>query len=256
MSYALLIVGHGSRDPEGIAEFLESGPAAPCAATRPSGRARLSRIRPADDPGRRWTDSRKQGARDNCPPAGRSDGCRPCQERHGQRSAGLPGNVIPGRDPHGPGSRRGCPSPPALLGSGTGSAGNPARAAPADTLTLAGRSRKQRPGRQCQCRQGGSFSPGGLLRPAGPPVPSPALPGRSLPDALPVCERMGFRRIVVQPYFLFTGVLLKRIYAPGGGTSPAATGSGIRRHAASPGAPAVVEAFVERAEEAIHGRAT
>jgi sirohydrochlorin cobaltochelatase len=33
-----------------------------------------------------------------------------------------------------------------------------------------------------------------------------------LPDALPVCERMGFRRIVVQPYFLFTGVLLKRIY--------------------------------------------
>ncbi len=34
-----------------------------------------------------------------------------------------------------------------------------------------------------------------------------------LEDALPVCERMGFRRIVVQPYFLFTGVLLKRIYA-------------------------------------------
>ncbi len=35
----------------------------------------------------------------------------------------------------------------------------------------------------------------------------------SLPDALAVCERTGFRRIVVQPYFLFTGVLLKRIYA-------------------------------------------
>jgi sirohydrochlorin cobaltochelatase len=34
-----------------------------------------------------------------------------------------------------------------------------------------------------------------------------------LEDALPVCERAGFRRIVVQPYFLFTGVLLKRIYA-------------------------------------------
>ncbi len=33
-----------------------------------------------------------------------------------------------------------------------------------------------------------------------------------LSDALPVCERLGFRRIVVQPYFLFTGVLLKRIY--------------------------------------------
>jgi sirohydrochlorin cobaltochelatase len=34
-----------------------------------------------------------------------------------------------------------------------------------------------------------------------------------LPDALAVCTRTGFRRIVVQPYFLFTGVLLKRIYA-------------------------------------------
>ena len=33
-----------------------------------------------------------------------------------------------------------------------------------------------------------------------------------LEDALPVCERLGFRRIVVQPYFLFTGVLLKHIY--------------------------------------------
>jgi sirohydrochlorin cobaltochelatase len=33
-----------------------------------------------------------------------------------------------------------------------------------------------------------------------------------LEEAMPVCERMGFRRIVVQPYFLFTGVLLKRIY--------------------------------------------
>src|SRR6266851_9674436 len=34
-----------------------------------------------------------------------------------------------------------------------------------------------------------------------------------LEEALRVCERMGFRRIVVQPYFLFTGVLLKGIYA-------------------------------------------
>jgi sirohydrochlorin cobaltochelatase len=33
-----------------------------------------------------------------------------------------------------------------------------------------------------------------------------------LEEAMPVCERMGFRRVVVQPYFLFTGVLLKRIY--------------------------------------------
>jgi sirohydrochlorin cobaltochelatase len=33
-----------------------------------------------------------------------------------------------------------------------------------------------------------------------------------LEEALPLCERLGLRRIVVQPYFLFTGVLLKRIY--------------------------------------------
>ena len=41
-----------------------------------------------------------------------------------------------------------------------------------------------------------------------------------LEDALPVCKRAGFRRIVVQPYFLFTGVLLKRIYAQVEDTPP------------------------------------
>src|SRR5262249_1073175 len=74
-----------------------------------------------------------------------------------------------------------------------------------------------------------------------------------LPDALPVCERMGFRRIVVQPYFLFTGVLLKRIYA-----------EVEKRRAARPDLdyvatphlqahPLLLETFAERAEEAISG---
>ncbi len=33
------------------------------------------------------------------------------------------------------------------------------------------------------------------------------------PDALAYAQRLGFKRIVVFPYFLFTGVLVKRIYA-------------------------------------------
>src|SRR5947209_13294544 len=74
-----------------------------------------------------------------------------------------------------------------------------------------------------------------------------------LEGALTVCERMGFRRIVVQPYFLFTGVLLKRVY-----------GRVEERRRARPDLdfvatphlqvhPLLVEAFAERAEEALHG---
>jgi sirohydrochlorin cobaltochelatase len=75
-----------------------------------------------------------------------------------------------------------------------------------------------------------------------------------LPDALPVCERMGFRRIVVQPYFLFTGILLKRIYA-----------QVEERRAAAPHIdyvatphlqvhPLLLDTFVERAREAGEGQ--
>ena len=74
-----------------------------------------------------------------------------------------------------------------------------------------------------------------------------------LEEALPICERSGFRRIIVQPYFLFTGVLLKRIYA-----------YVDRRHHARPDLdilttphlqahPLLIETFAERAEEALHG---
>jgi sirohydrochlorin cobaltochelatase len=75
-----------------------------------------------------------------------------------------------------------------------------------------------------------------------------------LPDALAVCERAGFRRLVVQPYFLFTGVLLKRIYAQ----------VEVRRRlrpdvdiVATPhlqAHPLLLDAFLERAEEALHGQ--
>jgi sirohydrochlorin cobaltochelatase len=74
-----------------------------------------------------------------------------------------------------------------------------------------------------------------------------------LEEALPVCERMGFRRIVVQPYFLFTGVLLKRIYAQVEARRRArpdlefVAAPHLQTH------PLLLEAFAERAEEALHG---
>lgn len=71
-------------------------------------------------------------------------------------------------------------------------------------------------------------------------------------EALPVCERMGFRRIVVQPYFLFTGILLKRIYEQveerrrDTGLDYVATPH-LQTHAL------LLETLAERAEEALHG---
>jgi sirohydrochlorin cobaltochelatase len=74
-----------------------------------------------------------------------------------------------------------------------------------------------------------------------------------LPEALERCHRMGFRRVVVFPFFLFTGVLEKRIRQQ--------TDEFGREH---PGReyvcagylnvhPLLFDAFAERAEEAVHG---
>jgi sirohydrochlorin cobaltochelatase len=74
-----------------------------------------------------------------------------------------------------------------------------------------------------------------------------------LADALPVCERLGFRRIVVQPYFLFTGVLVKRIHAQVEERRRArpeleyVVVPHLQTH------PLLLDAFAERAEEALHG---
>jgi sirohydrochlorin ferrochelatase len=74
-----------------------------------------------------------------------------------------------------------------------------------------------------------------------------------LEDALPICERMGFRRIIVQPYFLFDGVLLKRIYRrieerrrcrP---DLDYVTTAHLQVHSL------LIEGFAERAEEVLHG---
>ena len=75
----------------------------------------------------------------------------------------------------------------------------------------------------------------------------------SVDEALTVCRRLGYARIVVQPYFLFDGVLLKRIQ------------TAVEKHAeADPGVdfayvphlrlhPLLLQAFEDRAHEAIHG---
>ncbi|GAC1471216.1 MAG: CbiX/SirB N-terminal domain-containing protein [Isosphaeraceae bacterium] len=75
----------------------------------------------------------------------------------------------------------------------------------------------------------------------------------SVDEALTVCRKLGYRRIIVQPYFLFDGVLVQRIV------------EAARRHAeAAPDVqwimvpplqshPLLIEAFEARAHEAVHG---
>ena len=74
-----------------------------------------------------------------------------------------------------------------------------------------------------------------------------------LEEAFPVCERMGFRRIVVQPYFLFTGVLLKRIYVQVEERRRARPDLDFVATPHLQVHPLLLEAFAERAEEALHG---
>lgn len=74
-----------------------------------------------------------------------------------------------------------------------------------------------------------------------------------LEEAMPVCERAGFRRVVVQPYFLFTGVLLKRIYAYAEERRRARPDLDIVSVPHLQAHPLLLDAFVRRAEEALHG---
>jgi sirohydrochlorin cobaltochelatase len=74
-----------------------------------------------------------------------------------------------------------------------------------------------------------------------------------LEEALPVCERSGFRRIVVQPYFLFTGVLLKRIYTQVEARRQARPDLDFVSTPHLQTHPLLLEAFAQRAEEALHG---
>ena len=77
--------------------------------------------------------------------------------------------------------------------------------------------------------------------------------GPSVDEALTVCRRLGFARIVVQPYFLFDGILLKRIHetavrhAEAGPSVEIVTTTHFRLH------PLLLQAFEDRAHEALHG---
>ena len=74
-----------------------------------------------------------------------------------------------------------------------------------------------------------------------------------LPDALERCRRMGFARVLVFPFFLFTGVLEKRIrqqtleFADKHPETEFLCAGYLDVH------PLLFEAFAERAEEAVHG---
>lgn len=77
----------------------------------------------------------------------------------------------------------------------------------------------------------------------------------SVDDALGLCRRLGFERVVVQPYLLFDGVLLKRIaelarrHSEADPSGPEiVVASHLRVH------PLLVDAFEERAHEAVHGQ--
>ena len=71
--------------------------------------------------------------------------------------------------------------------------------------------------------------------------------------AITVCRRLGFDRIVVQPYFLFDGLLLKRIHeiaathAQLDRAVEIVTTGHFRLH------PLLLQAFEDRAHEALHG---
>lgn len=68
-------------------------------------------------------------------------------------------------------------------------------------------------------------------------------------EALARVVRLGFPRIIVFPYFLFTGVLVKRIYAQTDETAAAHPGIELVKAGYLNDHPLVVEAFLERIAE-------
>jgi sirohydrochlorin cobaltochelatase len=72
--------------------------------------------------------------------------------------------------------------------------------------------------------------------------------------ALARAARLGFRRIVVFPYFLFTGVLVKRIYAETDAAARLFPGIAFAKAPYLRDHPEVLEAFRERIDELLHGQ--
>jgi len=74
-----------------------------------------------------------------------------------------------------------------------------------------------------------------------------------LPEALERCRRLGFARILVFPFFLFTGVLEKRIRRQTLEFAQLHPETGFLCAAYLDAHPLLFSAFAERAEEAVHG---
>jgi precorrin-8X/cobalt-precorrin-8 methylmutase len=74
-------------------------------------------------------------------------------------------------------------------------------------------------------------------------------------DGLRMAARQGYRRLIVLPFFLFDGVLVKRIYAAADDLRQREPQLEILKAAYFGAHPLVAEAMIERAHEAIEGRA-
>ncbi|MYZ48008.1 sirohydrochlorin chelatase [Propylenella binzhouense] len=83
-----------------------------------------------------------------------------------------------------------------------------------------------------------------------------AYSGVTFPLVAPALEkaaRLGFRRIVVFPYFLFTGILVDRIYAAADEAAARHPGIEFLKAPYLAGHPLVIDTFVERVREILTG---
>jgi sirohydrochlorin cobaltochelatase len=74
-------------------------------------------------------------------------------------------------------------------------------------------------------------------------------------QALERCVKLGFKRIIVFPYFLFTGILVKRIYDWTDAAAAAYHGIQFVKAPYLNDHPLVIDSFVERVEEILGGQA-
>ena len=74
-------------------------------------------------------------------------------------------------------------------------------------------------------------------------------------QALERCVTMGYRRVIVFPYFLFTGILVKRIYQWTDEAAAAHPGTEFLKAPYLNDHPLVVDSFVERVGEVLNGEA-
>jgi sirohydrochlorin cobaltochelatase len=250
MTEALLIAGHGSRDPDGIAEFLEL--ARHFRAHRPGLPVELAFLEFARPTIQEGVDRLVQGGADVVtvlPGVLMAAG-------HAKNDMASEVRLARQRYPHVTiHMGRALDVEPRLLRLcrlryEEALAGRPAD--PADTLLLLVGRGSGDPDANGNIAKVARFLQEGYPT-AWSAVAFSGITAPLLPDALPVCERLGFRRIVVQPYFLFSGVLLKRIYAQ---VEERRRARPDLEYLAAPhlqAHPLLLEAFAARAEEAVKG---